>query len=131
MIYILLVNMYSSDNIWSLAELSTINYDPYESNPTCYEDSALEENMWHTISFKIVQKTEGLFLVWHLERFFLAFQLGLLEFVFSLLVIYSCLAKPFFGTLSHLRLTLSGLESLCKYKPPNIRMNYEAKKRWV
>ena len=62
--------------------------DPSESNPTYSEDSTLKESMWHTPSFEIVQKTMGLFLVWHLGGFFLAFQMGLLEFGFYLLVLH-------------------------------------------
>ena len=33
--------------------------DPSESNPTCYEDSTLEDSMWRSPSFEIVQKTKG------------------------------------------------------------------------
>ena len=30
--------------------------NPSESNLTCSEDSTLDESIWHTTSFKIVQK---------------------------------------------------------------------------
>ena len=60
-----------------------------------------------------------------------AFQLGLLEFGFPILVLYFCLAKSFVGTLIHLILTFSSLESLRKNKPPNIRIIAEAKKIWL
>ena len=87
--------------------------------------------MWNILSFEIVQKTKSLFLVCHLGGFFLALQLGLLEFVLSLRVLYFYLEKSVFGDLSHLSLTFSILESLCKNKSLNIRMITEAKKRWV
>ena len=73
----------------------------------------------------------GLFLVWRLGGFFLVFQLRLLEFWVSLLVIYFCPAKSVGGTLIQLSFTLRILESLCKNKPPNIMIIAEAKKRWV
>ena len=41
------------------------------------------------------------------------------------------LKRQVFGTLGHLSLTLSTLDSLCKNKPPNIRMIDEEKKRQV
>ena len=64
-----------------------MNVDPSESNPTCYEDSTLEESMWHTLSFDIVHIKKGMFLVWPLGGFFIASQLGLLYFGFYLLVL--------------------------------------------
>ena len=61
------------------------------------------------MSFDIVQKTKGLFLVWPFGGFFLAFQLGFLEYGLSLLVLHFCLEKSVVRTLSHLSLTLSSL----------------------
>ena len=89
------------------------------------------KSMWHILSFTILQTTKGLFLVWHLGGFFIVFQLGLIEFGFSLLVLNFCLAKSVAGTLIHLILTLSILDSLCKNKLPNIRTISETKKRLV
>ena len=60
--------------------------DPPESNTIYSEDFTLEESMWHILYFEIVHKIKGLFLVWTLGGFFLAFQLGLIEFEFYLLV---------------------------------------------
>ena len=87
--------------------------------------------MWHILYFEIIQKTKGLFLVWLLGGFFLAFRLDLLEFGFYLLVLNFCLAKSSVDTIIHLRLTLSSLDSLCKNKPPNIKIISEAKKIWL
>ena len=84
--------------------------EPSESDPTCSEDYTLEESMWHKLSFKIVQKPKGIFLVGPLGELFLAFQMYALEFGFSLLVIHFCLEKSGVGSLGHLTLTLSGLE---------------------
>ena len=126
--YIFSVNIYSSDKMFSLAELSTITVDPSESNPTCYEDSTIEESMCNILSFGILQKIKGLFLVWPLGGLFLASHLGLLEFEFYLLVLHFCLEKPVVGTLSHLILTLSSLDILCKNTPPNIRTIAETNK---
>ena len=109
---ILSVNMSFSEKMWAFAELSTITYDPSESNPTCSEFSSLEESMWHILSFEIVQKIKGLFLVWPLKSLFLALQLILLEFGFSLLFLNFCLAKSDVGTLSQFSLTFSILDSL-------------------
>ena len=77
--------------LWeNLCIVIVINYDcePSESNPTCSEDSTIEDIIWHILSFEIFQKTKGLFLVWHLGVLFISFQLGLLEFGFSLLVLH-------------------------------------------
>ena len=60
---ILSVKMSSYEKILSLVELSTITDDLSESNPFFSEDSTLDDIMWHILSFEIVQKTKGLFLV--------------------------------------------------------------------
>ena len=65
--------------------------------------------------------------MWPLGGFFLASQLVLLEFRFSLLVMHFCLENPVVGTLIHLRLTLSSLEIPYKNKPPDIKTIFEAK----
>ena len=101
--------------------------DPSESNITCSEDYTLEESMCHILSFDIFQKTKGLFLVWTLGGFILVFRLGLLEFGLSLLVLNFCPPKSVVGTPSHLKLTLSSMDSLCKEKPPNIKILAETK----
>ena len=65
--------------------------DPSESNPTFLRIPLL--NRVCGISYPLIFSGggKGLYLVWHLEGFFLAFQMSLLEFVFSLLVlILSC-----------------------------------------
>ena len=128
---ILSVIMSSSDHMWAFTELSNITYDPPESNPTCSKDSTLEEIMWNIISFEILQKTKGLYLVWHLGGFFIALQLSLLEFGFSLLVLSFCLSKSVFSILIQFSLTFNILYSPCKNKPPNIRMVAESKKGLV
>ena len=128
---ILSVNMSSSEKIFALEELSTMIVDPSESNPTFSEYYTLEESMWHIISFEILYNTKGLFLLWTLGGLFIAFQMGLLYFVLSLQVMHFCLSMSVVGTLIHFILTLSSLDRLCKNKPPNMRMIYEAKKRWV
>ena len=76
-----------------------------------------------------MQKTKGLFLVWPLGGLILDFQLGLIEFGLSILVLNFCLIKLVVETLIYLRLTLSSLDSLCKNKPPHIKMIVEAKNR--
>ena len=106
-----------------------MNDYPLESNTTCSEYSTLEESIWHKISFEIVQKIKGPFSVWPLGGIFLDFQLGLIEFRFSLLVMHFFLAKSAVRTLSQLILTLISLESLCKNKPLNIRMTAKSKRR--
>ena len=83
--------------------------------------------MWYILSFGILQKKKGMFLVGSLEEFFLAFKLGLSESLFSFLVLYFCLSRSVFGTLMRLNLNLSIIERLYKNIPPNIRMIYEAK----
>ena len=85
--------------------------------------------MWHILSFEIVQKTKDLFLVWPLVGLFIAFQLILLEFGLYLLVKHFCLAKSVIGTIILLSLNFIILESLCKNKPPNIRIIADANKR--
>ena len=85
--------------------------------------------MWDILYFEIVHKTKGVFLVWPLGGLYLAFQLSILEFGFSLLVLIFFLAKSVVGTLIQLKFNLSSLESLCKNKPPNIRLFDEVKKR--
>ena len=87
--------------------------------------------MWHIISFEIVYKIKGMFLVWPLGGFFLDFQLGLIEFGFSLLILHFFLSKSVVGTLIHLRLNLIILEKLYRNKPLNIRMIDEENKRQV
>ena len=52
---ILSVNMSSSENMCALADLSTMNVYPSESNPICSDGSTLEDNIWHALSFEIVQ----------------------------------------------------------------------------
>ena len=104
--------------------------DPSQSNPTCSQDSTLEESMWHILSFEKIQK-KGSILVWPLGGFLLAFQPGLLEVGLYLLVLNFCLAKSVFGTLSQLSLILSILESLCKKKPLEITIISKAKNRRV
>ena len=42
---ILLVNIYSSEKMCALAELSTMTIDPAESNPNCSGEYALEVSM--------------------------------------------------------------------------------------
>ena len=44
--------------------------------------------MWHTLFFETVHKIKGLFLVWTLGGLFLAFQMRLLKFVLSLLILH-------------------------------------------
>ena len=63
--------------------------------------------------------------------FFLAFKLGLPEFLIPLMVLNFFLTNSVVGALSHLILNVSSLESFCKDKPPNIRVIAEADKRWV
>ena len=75
---ILSVNMSSSEKICALEELSTTTFEPSESNPTCSKDSTLEESMWNILLFEKFQNTKGIFLVWPLGGFFLAFKLSLL-----------------------------------------------------
>ena len=87
--------------------------------------------MCNILSFEIVYKIKEIFLVLPLGGFFLDFQLRILEFVFSLLVLHFCLVKPVVVTLRQLILSLSSLDSLYKNKPPNIRMIAGAKKRRV
>ena len=108
-----------------------MTYETSDPNPTCSEDSTLEESMWYILSFEIVKKTKGLFLVWPLGGLFITFQPSLLEFRFSLLVLNFCSTELVVVTLIQFRLTLSILENLSKNKPQNIRMIYETKKRWV
>ena len=50
-----------SEKMWSFADLSTMTDDPSESNPKFSEDYALEESIWHTPSFEIVQKKGSIF----------------------------------------------------------------------
>ena len=69
--------------------------EPSESNITFSEDYNLEESMWNILSFEIVQKIKGLFLVWTLGGLFIAFQISLLEFGFSFLVLHFCLVNLF------------------------------------
>ena len=85
---ILSVKMSSSEKMCELAEFSNMTFKTSYSNQTCSEYSTLEEIMWHILSFEIVHKTKVLFLVWRLGGGFPAFQLGLLEFVFSFIVLY-------------------------------------------
>ena len=68
--------MSSSDEIWEMLDLSMMTYDPSESKSTCFEDSTFEESMCHILSFEILQKTKGMFLVRPLGGLFIAFQLG-------------------------------------------------------
>ena len=105
-----------------------MNDDPSESNPTCSEDSTLEDNMWNILSFVILHLKKGPFLVWPLGGFFFAFQLDLIGLRLSFLVMLFFPAKSVFGNLILLRFTLISLESLCKNKPPSIRIIAEAKK---
>ena len=63
-------------------------------------DSTLQESMWHILSFEIVRKTKGVFLVWPLGVLFLAFQLGLFEFVLSLMVLLFFLQGRFLEPLA-------------------------------
>ena len=65
-----------------------MTYDPYELNTTFSEYSTHEESTWHVLTFEMLHKIKGLFLVWPLGGFFIAFQLGLIEFGFSLLGIH-------------------------------------------
>ena len=110
--YILSVNMSSSEKMCSLTELSTMNFDTSESNKNCSENSTIEEIMWYILSFEIMQNTKGLFLVWPLGEFFIAFKLGFLEFGLYLLVLHFCLAKSVFGTLIHFSLNFGILDRL-------------------
>ena len=59
--YILSVNVSSSEHMWAFSELSTMTDDTSEWNPTCSEDSTLEEGMWHILSFGIVQEKGYIF----------------------------------------------------------------------
>ena len=81
---------------------------------------------YHIICNFAVDK--GSVLLCHLGGLFLDFQLDLIDFGFSLLVVHFCLAKSVVGTLSHLSLNLTNLERICENKPPKISMIAEAKK---
>ena len=128
---ILSVNMSYSEQMCALAEWWTMTVDPSESNITCCKNYTIEEIMWNIQSFEKFHKKKGMFLVWSLGGLFLAFQLGLIEFVLSLLDTNVCLTKSFVENCIHIILNLSSLKSLCKIIPPNIRIIYEAKKRLV
>ena len=128
---ILSVNVSSSKKVWAFAECSIMTDDPLDSNPPCSKDSTLEESMWHIPSFWNSAEKNCLFLLWPLGGFFLAFQLRLLEFGFSLLVLHFCLSNSVVGNISQLSLTLSIPDILCKNKPSNIRIIVKANNRWV
>ena len=85
--------------------------------------------MWHILSFDIGQEDKGYVFSVFFERLFPAFQLGLLEFGLSLMVLNFCIEDSVVKTLSNLRFYLRILENFCKNKPPNIRMIAEAKKK--
>ena len=53
---ILSVNMYYSEKMRALVDLSNMTVDPSDSNSTCSEDSNHEEIMWHIQSFEKIQK---------------------------------------------------------------------------
>ena len=128
---ILSVNMSSSNQMRALAELSTMTDEPIDSDSNLSDNSTLKESIWHTLSFEIVQKIKGIFLVWPLRGFNIDFRLGLIEFASSLLVLHFFLEKSGVYTLRHFSLTLSSLDILCKKKPPNIMITYEPTKMWV
>ena len=86
--------------------------------------------MWNILSFEIVQNTKGLFLVRPLGGFFLAFQLGLIEFGLYLLVFHLSLEESVVVTHTNLKSTLSILDSLCKNITPNIRIITEENISW-
>ena len=124
MVYILSVNMSSSEHMWSFAELSTITDYLSESNPNCSEDYTIEESMWHIIYFEIAHKTKGLFLVWTLGGFFLAFQLGLVEFIFPLLVMtLPPLKIQLLASLANWSWIWVACRAHVKNKPSKIRMD--------
>ena len=85
--------------------------------------------MWNIRSFENVRYKKVLFLVWPFGGLFIALQLGLIGFGFSLVVIKFCLEKSEVVTLSYLSLNLISLVSLCKDIPPKIMIIYEVKKR--
>ena len=85
--------------------------DPLESNTNCSWYSSHGESMWNILHFEIAQK-KSMFLMWPLGGLFLALQLGLLEFGLYLMVMYFFLANSVVGTIRHLILNLSSLESL-------------------
>ena len=78
----------------------------------------MEESMWHTTSFETIQYTKGLLLLWPFGGLFLASQMGLLDFGFSLLFLKFCFEEKTVCTL------ISYVENI----PPNIRMIVYTKK---
>ena len=73
--YILSENMSSPEHMRILSELSNMTDDPSDSNPYCFRDLTIQESMFHILSFEILKKTKGLFVVWPLGGIFLAFRL--------------------------------------------------------
>ena len=102
-----------------------------ESNPTCSEDSTLEESMWHIMYFVIVHKTKGIYFGVAFGRII---YLNPTELTWILIFPPGsdfCLAESVVGTLSQLISTFIILDILYKNKPQNIRIIDEAKKRLV
>ena len=64
--------MSSCRHMRAFAELSNMTDDPSDSKPTCYGGYIIEESIWNILSFEIMQKIKGLFLVWPLGALFLA-----------------------------------------------------------
>ena len=89
--FILSLNMYSSDQMFPFANLSTMNVEPPESNKICSMNYSHEESMWRIISFDTLQQTKSLFVVLHLGVFFFAFKLVFNNFGLYLLVFIFCL----------------------------------------
>ena len=82
-----------------------------------------------SLSFEILHKTKRLLFVCTLGGCLLYFQMRLLGFGFSLLVMNFCWLELVVGTLIQLCLAFSSQENLCRNKPQNIWMIAESKKR--
>ena len=86
---------------------------------------SLREYVAYPIFWDCAEK-KGIFLVWPLVGFFIALQLSLNGFGFSLLVLIF-LEKSLIVTPNQFILTFIILDILCKNKPPNSRMIDEAR----
>ena len=78
------VNMSSFENMCAFSKLSTITVESSKSNPMFFEDSTIEDGVWHILSFEIVQYTKDMF------------------FGFAFGVILSCLPTDFTSFLDSL-----------------------------
>ena len=130
MVYILSVNMSSSEKMWVFRVINCYWWPIRVKSNLILGFQYWREYVAYPILLNCAENKGSIFGVAFGRLFsFLPNELTWVCILSTGYVIF--LVKSVVGTLSHFISALSILEIICESKPPNIRMIYDAKKRWV